>query len=236
MATKTERFEMRMDEHILDRIDRWRASQDDVPSRAEATRRLVELGLRRPAGETVVFSDGERLLLLMMRDLYKQLKVEGEIDADFISEVIYGGHYWAPKWEMSGLFHDEEDDPSDVHFVGEVLDMWSFIERSYERLDEKEKARIETEAQPFGRDVQFPGFDGNNESSLLGIANFFIKKMDRFVEFKGRDLNSHFPTVDMYKRMLAVFAPMEKMLVGRGLNSDQIIQLMQARAYRATEP
>ena len=232
MATKTERFEMRMDEDILDRIDRWRASQDDVPSRAEATRRLVELGLRRPAGETVVFSDGERLLLLMMRDLYKRLKVEGEIDADFISEVIYGGHYWAPKWEMSGLFHDEEDDPSDVHFVGEVLDMWSFIERAYERLDEKEKARIETEAKPFGRGVRFDGFDGNNESSLLGIARFLVNKMGRFEEFKRRDLNSHFPTVDMYKRMLAVFAPMEKSLVGRGLDADQIIRILKARAYR----
>lgn len=236
MATKTERFEMRMDEDILVRIDRWRADQNDLPSRAEASRRLIELGLTSSGDttdETVRFSDGERLLLLMMRDIYKKLEVdEGEIDADFIADVIYGGHYWAPKWEMSELFHGEEDDPSNVHFVGDVLDMWSFIERSYERLDEKEKARIEAEAKPFGTDVQLPGFDGNNESSLLGIANFLIKKMGRFVEFEGRDLNSHFPTVEMYKRMLAVFAPMEKMLVGRGLNSDQIIQLMQARTYR----
>jgi hypothetical protein len=227
-----ERFEMRMDEDILERIDRWRAEQDGMPSRSEATRRLVELGLTRPVGETVNFSDGERVLILMMRDLYKRLKVdEGDMDADFLAEVIYGGHFWAPKWEMTALFHGEEDDPADVHFVAEVLDMWSLIERSYERLDDKEKARIETEAAPFGKDVRLRGFDGNNESSLLGIANFFIKEMGRFEEFRGRDLNSHFPSVEMYKRMLVVFAPMEKMLVGRGLSADQIIELMKARAY-----
>jgi len=234
VATKTERFEMRMDEDILDRIDRWRSIQDDLPSRAEATRRLVELGLtssKDTSDETVRFSDGERVLILMMRDLYKKLKVEGETDADFLAEVIYGGHYWAPKWEMSGLFHGEEDDPNDVHFVAEVLDMWGWIERSYERLDEKEKARIETEAQPFGKNVRFPGFDGNNESSLLGIARFFIKEMGRFEEFKGRDLNSHFPSVDMYKRMLRLYGPMEKTLVGRSLSAEQIIELMQARIY-----
>jgi uncharacterized protein YfbU (UPF0304 family) len=236
MASRTERFEMRVDEEILQRIDRWRAEQDDLPSRAEATRRLIERGLTSSAersDEVVNFSDGERVLMLMMRDLYKRLEVEeAEIDADFLAEAIYGGHYWAPKWEMSALFHGEEDDPNDVHFVGEVLDMWSFIERSYERFDEKEKARIKTEAEPFGEDVRLRGFDGNNESSLLGIANFLIKKMGRFEEFRGRDLNSHSPSVDMHKRMLTVFAPMEKMLVGKGLNADQIIQLMQARAYR----
>lgn len=231
VRSKMERFEMRMDEDILERIDRWRAERDDVPSRAEATRRLIELGLARPVDETVNFSDGERVIILMLRDLYKRLKVEdAEMDAEFLAEVIYGGHFWAPKWEMTGLFHGEEDDPNDVHFVAEVLDMWSVIERSYERLDDKERERVQSE-QPFGKDVRFAGFDGNNESSLLGIANFFIKKMGRFEEFRRRDLNSHFPSRDMHKRMLAVYAPMEKKLLGRGLNADQIIEIMQARLY-----
>lgn len=235
MATKTERFEMRMDEDILERIDRWRADQDDLPSRAEATRRLIELGLSSTADtteKTVRFSDGERLLALMMRDLYKKLKVEGEIDVDFIAEVIWGGHYWAPKWEMPGLFHGEEDDPNDVHFVVEVLNMWSFFERAYDRLDDAAKARIEEEAKPFGRDVRFDGFDGNNETSLMAIARFLVNKMERFEEFQKRELNSHFPSVDMHKRMLAVFKPMQKSLFGRDLTVDQIIRILKARAYR----
>ena len=40
---------MRFGRADLSAIDRWRAEQDDAPSRPEAVRRLVELGLlRRP--------------------------------------------------------------------------------------------------------------------------------------------------------------------------------------------
>src|ERR1043165_1128064 len=125
---------MRVDEDTLERVDRWRDAQDDVPSRAEAMRRLVELGLERGNTESVRFSDGEKALLLMIRDIQKHLEVESEVDADFLAEAIYGGHYWAPKWEMQGLFHGEEDNPDDVHFVVKVMAMWSDIERSYAKL------------------------------------------------------------------------------------------------------
>ncbi len=47
MAPKTERFEMRMDPETLARVDEWRRKQPDLPSRAEAMRRLVDLGLKK---------------------------------------------------------------------------------------------------------------------------------------------------------------------------------------------
>lgn len=42
---KTERFEMRIDPETIARIDAWRRRQADLPTRAEAIRRLVDLGL-----------------------------------------------------------------------------------------------------------------------------------------------------------------------------------------------
>ena len=231
MATKSERFEMRLDEDILARVDKWRAKQDDVPSRAEAMRRLVELGLMRSVSDTVRFSDGEKLLAIMLRDVYKHLKLKGEIDPDFVGEVIWGGHYWAPKWEMRGLFHDYEDDPQDVRFVVDVLDMWAFVERAYEKLSKKDKGRVEKEADPFGKYVQFAGFDGNNESSFIGIARFLIDKMNRFSQFKGRDLNSHAPTLATYRRMLSVFEPMRVSLVGTELDANQLIRILKAKMH-----
>jgi hypothetical protein len=42
---KTERFEMRVPALFLKTIDDWRRKQPELPSRAEAIRRLVELGL-----------------------------------------------------------------------------------------------------------------------------------------------------------------------------------------------
>jgi metal-responsive CopG/Arc/MetJ family transcriptional regulator len=45
MALKTERFEMRLETTMIERVDAWRRKQEDLPSRAEAVRRLIELGL-----------------------------------------------------------------------------------------------------------------------------------------------------------------------------------------------
>jgi uncharacterized protein len=45
----SERFEMRLSVELLRRIDEWRRAQSDLPSRAEAIRRLIELGLKAAA-------------------------------------------------------------------------------------------------------------------------------------------------------------------------------------------
>lgn len=45
MPPKTERFEMRLEREMIERIDNWRRQQSDLPTRAEAIRRLVELSL-----------------------------------------------------------------------------------------------------------------------------------------------------------------------------------------------
>jgi uncharacterized protein YfbU (UPF0304 family) len=230
MVLKGERFEMRLDEDVLNRVDQWRAKQSDVPTKTEAMRRLVELGLAKSSGESVQFSDGEKLLVVMMRDIYKHLKItNGESDPDFMAEVIFGGHYWAPKWKMQGLYHDHEDDPRDVSLVVDVLDMWSFVEEAYEKFSKKEKERIEKEAEPFGTNVRFLGFDGNNESTHIGITRFFVEKMGRFSRFKKRDFNSHMPTVERYRRMLIVFEPMRRGLIGNGLSASQVISILNAR-------
>jgi uncharacterized protein YfbU (UPF0304 family) len=234
MAPKSERFEMRVDEDILARVDAWRSDQQGVPSRAEAMRRLVELGLEvdKPTG-TIHLSDGEKLILLALKDLFKQANLHpGETDLDFISEVIIGGHYWAPRWKMSGVFHDHRDDLKSVRFVVDVLDMFSFVESATKQLSKRDKARVEGEAEPMGRHVKFRGFDGNNEADLLSIAHFFIHKMNRFTEFREHELNSHMPTVAAYKRMLKVFLPIRHDLSGTGLSVDQLIAILRAWRYQ----
>jgi metal-responsive CopG/Arc/MetJ family transcriptional regulator len=46
---KNTRFEMKIAEELLGRVDQWRGRQSDVPNRSEAIRRLIEAGLS--AGE-----------------------------------------------------------------------------------------------------------------------------------------------------------------------------------------
>lgn len=230
MVPKTERFEMRVDEDLLTRVDDWRREQGDVPARAEAMRRLVETGLGRSSRTATPFSDGEKLIFMMLRDVLKHLKVKNpEIDADLVSEVIWGGHYWALSLELPGLFHDEEDDQRDVRFVFDVLVMWDSIERGYERLSAEDKAIVTQ--NPLGKDVKFRGFDGNGEAGLISIARFVVEKMDRFERFKGREFNAHHPAVGMYERMLGVFQPMLRALVGAELGAAEILKILEAAPH-----
>jgi hypothetical protein len=46
-----ESFNMRMPSDTLRRIDEWRRRSPDLPTRAEAARRLIEIGLRAPRAE-----------------------------------------------------------------------------------------------------------------------------------------------------------------------------------------
>lgn len=64
----------------------------------------------------------------------------------------------------------------------------------------------------------------------MAIARFLIEKMGRWSQFKGRELNSHFPTLATYNRMLS--APMRAGLVGIELDADQLIRILKAQSYR----
>ncbi|EPP3876560.1 YfbU family protein [Pseudomonas aeruginosa] len=228
----SERFEMRIDSDLLERLDQWRQGEDDTPSRAEAVRRLIEAGLAHDnKGRAPHLSDGEKLIAMMLAELIKKTGVDVDTNVDLVEKVILGGHYWALGWEMPGIFHGHADKQSRVRFVVDVLDMWSFMEEAFDELGEESKARLAKEADPFGKHVQFLGFDGNNESEHLGIARFLINDLDRFSRFREghRDLNSHCPTIESYGRMLRVFEPIRQTLVGRRLNVDELAAILNSR-------
>ncbi|MCY3728964.1 MAG: YfbU family protein [Nitrospira sp.] len=230
MQLKTERFEMRLDSRTLERVDAWRVCQSDLPSRAEAIRRLMGSGLSEMERKPLKLSDGEKLITLMLCELYKPHKIEGDIDPLFVKEALLGGHYWGLKWEYPSIFHGHEDNSATVHEVVNVLDMWSFLEESYAVLSKKDKDHIAKEAEPFGKRIVFRGFDGNNETEHLLIARFLIDKLDRFTRFKGRDLNIHTPRIRGYQRMVKVFEPIRPNLgPGNLLGAEAIIKILNAQ-------
>ena len=124
-------------------------------------------------------------------------------------------------WEYTGIFHRHEDSKKTVSEVADMLDVWWFVEQSYERLSKQDKARVEKEAEPLGKHVVFRGFDGNYEGEHLGVASFLINKLDRFADFKGRELNSHMPSIDGYRRMVRAFEPMRRGSGGGGLRGGE---------------
>jgi uncharacterized protein len=176
-------------------------------------------------------SDGEKLIILMLSELYDKLGVEGEIDPDFIRSAIFSDNLWGIRWKYTGIPFEEQKDPEIVKEVIDILDMWSFIEYSYEQLSKEDKLIVEEQAKPFGKDPKFPGFDGNNESEYMGTAHFIIDDLDRFESFKGRNLNSHCPSIDGYRRMLTVFEPIRSTLAYQPFSAENIAKILKERTH-----
>ena len=170
-------------------------------------------------------SHGEKLILVMLCDLYEKLKIDGEIDPQLVSSAIASGNLWALEWQYPSVFHGSEPTQSMIHETLNILDMWSFLERAYNGLSLADKARVEKETTVF-RDARFRGWDGNGEARYIGIARFLVDKLHRFQEFKGRELNSHMPCRAAYQRMFEMFEPMPTSLGTSDLDVDQVIRIL----------
>jgi len=176
-------------------------------------------------------SDGEKLILLMLADMYKNLKIKGDFDPDFISRTIHDNHLWGFNHHYSGIpFEGEEDRPPEVAETINILDMWSFLEDSYKGLSAADKKKVEKDAEPFGKNPKFNGFDGNNEDHYH-IANYVVRHLESFPSFKGRDLNAHMPTIDGYRRMYVLFDSIRPKLVGRLLTADEVVKILNVRRH-----
>ncbi|MDN7127721.1 YfbU family protein [Pseudidiomarina sp. 1APR75-33.1] len=174
-------------------------------------------------------SDGEKLIILMLSELYEKLDVEGEIEPDFIKSAIFSDQLWGIRWKYSGIPFEESEDPEIVKEVVDILDMWSFVERAYKELGPEEKSQLNEEASPMGNAPKFRGFDGNNETEYMGTAMFLVNELERFQEFQGRSFNSHSPSIDMHRRMLAEFEPIRKTLGhGRPMSVDDLTKILKA--------
>lgn len=111
--------------------------------------------------------------------------------------------------------------------VRAIMRMWTVIERTYDGLSEDDRKRVEIEAAPFGRAVRFDGFAGNEETKYLRAARE-LTRID-FDRFKGRDLNSHLPSLDAYRRMLRVFEPISTTSPSGDLSISDFVDLLRAQ-------
>ena len=241
MAPKTERIELRLEPEIIERLDEWRMAQWDLPTRSEAIRRLLDDKLEEHTKEGFRLNNTDKLTIWMLSEVLKnQIKDradqrEAQYDmktVNLVQEAIYGGHFWALLWEMTGVMHDHVDDPKKVRSVVDILDMWNFIERAYAGYSDAEKAEVEAAVGIWGKDPKFHGFDGNNETEYMGIARFLVDQLGRFTDFKGRDFNSHSPTVARHMRMARRFDDIRRNLVGREMSPGEMIEVLKLEASR----
>ena len=231
MPAKTERFELSLGEDSLARLDQWCAAQDDLPSRSEAIHRLLRKALLT-AGE-LKFTKPEKLMLSMLCDISKHLNItDASINPDFLADAVLTGNPWALTWVHKNLLTDEDDAHEvEVDFVADVLQMWTYLERSYDKLSKEQQEQIKKQVTlpPFSKFLKFPGFDGNYEAQYYSIMDFLVNSMDRFVTFKNRDLVLSFPMSEIYARMLPVYKRTLKKTQADEFTPQEIIAILNAR-------
>lgn len=164
-------------------------------------------------------TDTERLILSNQYQLLA--KLENDDHYALMAETLRRGYKWLyNEYLEQSLWPNVDDDKAE--FVVDILDIYSAMKASYEQLEDK--SGIEA------REVEFPGFDGNNESDLMGFANFLLKH-NRFDDvLKKGGNNSHMPTVEIYRRMLQAWHDMGEPTYP--YSKEQIRQLLDARKYR----
>lgn len=142
----------------------------------------------------------------MLCEIHQHMKIENGIDPTFVQEAIHSDNEWALYWKYSGsVLKEKGQTPAVVDRVQDILEMWEAIEVSYENLSDEDKKRIDADENPFVSIHKFSGFDGNSEAQYIGIARFLIDRLESWSYLKGRKLNSHFPSLEAYERMLSLF-------------------------------
>lgn len=101
--------------------------------------------------------------------------------------------------EISQYIYEDTLSKAESDEVFQIMHMFDQIEHAYDTMS------LKPDVQEY--DLRFSGFDGNTETSYMAYARFLIEKADRFQRFAGRgdNLNSHMPTLDVYRRMLRVW-------------------------------
>ncbi|CAK2832462.1 YfbU family protein [Vibrio breoganii] len=162
----------------------------------------------------------ERLNLVNQFLILEKLYPE---EADYYAKhrkAIAEGYELHYEWIYEGLW--EGLSKADCQFVLEILDLYRAISFSSRHFTNETVQKHSW--------YQFPGFDGNNESSYMAYCRYFIVDLERFDELRyGQDipdLNSHAPTIKKYKAMLDTWHELGKPI---DLTSEQIINILEAR-------
>ena len=85
---------------------------------------------------------GEKLIVSMLCELYRALKINSDIDPAFGLAAIRGGHLWALKMTYEGVFGAEEYPDETRSEVWEILSLWSMIEDTFNKLSTADKEKL----------------------------------------------------------------------------------------------
>lgn len=165
----------------------------------------------------------ERMILSNQYEILKHLDPSNAKTYDLAIEALRDGYEASYDEHAPYIASDAEVLSTDECVeVMKIMSMYQHLKRSYDSL--KDKADIKP------HQVEFQGFDGNNETKHMGYARF-LKKEDKYGDLDGgRDrFNSHTESLPMYRRMLSVHKAVAKS--GENLTADEIKKILDAQRW-----
>lgn len=143
----------------------------------------------------------EKLIILMLCDIQKELKIDSGIKPEIIEEAIMSGNTWVFEERLNQGDTPEISDEQ-LTLVYDILDMYSYLQVSFRDLQHADDIP-QDQRSSIEKAVKFPGFDGNNESSYLSISRM-MKKMALYECVDGLINNSHRRMLPTYQKMLVI--------------------------------
>lgn len=163
---------------------------------------------------------------ILLCDIANHLGVETEIDTDLVKYAITTGNSWILDAKYS-IFNVEEASKKDRDFVVDILNMYRGLSAAIRKLpQDTQKNFVEKfELRIIDKNIQIPGFDGNNEAQYFSILETFLK-FDRYVEQKEPIENTHSETVDGYSKMLVEYKKFGAPNRNFKLNEEEIAAIL----------
>lgn len=142
----------------------------------------------------------DRIILANQYRILETLYPDEAGDYERMRTIVEEGFEYHYDMLNQGIAEGEVLNEEEGQEVFDVLEMHRALKFSYQQLKESDKKGINPEQ------LEFDGFDGNNETKKWIYVRFLVHKEHRWEEvLEGRpnfDLNSHSPTEELYARML----------------------------------
>jgi uncharacterized protein len=194
MATVSIRLDDDLKER-LDRVSESRGLNSSAVIRSAIEEKIAALGRSEPIHSPATLTVAERMMLSNQYRLMALLEPSAAKYHLKHARIVEEGYELDFQWMTQYL-----SDPfprRKCHEVLRILDMYSSLIYSYLALTDKE------DIGP--HDVQFGGFDGNNETDYMAYATFVIFEQEKFAVLKevdGLSMDSHFPTLRRHQSQL----------------------------------
>ena len=133
----------------------------------------------------------DRLILFNQYLILERLDPDGARHYTQAREALERGY--SLHYEESIEHFSEDFTEQECEEVRDILDMHRAVLNGYQNLRDTEMPRQEVEIQ---------GFDGNEETRQYSYAVFLLQDKGLWAESRRDDLNSHWPRLDQYRRML----------------------------------